>query len=96
MNVGGMRERAFLWICFLFSALLLIMSLRSTARVAELREGIGVLEAESAAVEEENQILRVQLLQKEDLTEIEQFAVLELGMRQPLPEQIIVLPAPEP
>ena len=88
------RDQLFRTVCFLASALLLVLTLTCSAKLAAWNDRAGELEAEKARLEEENRILRARASQDLPLDELEELAIREYGMQIPAPEQIIWVPGP--
>lgn len=78
-------------ICAGFSALLLIASLLGYIELAAINEKLASTETEIKALKEEYQILQARYENSLSLSELEQYAINELGMQRLSPGQIIYL-----
>ena len=84
-------ENLFRAVGFCFSALLLILSLLTSIKLAAVNDRAVGLEQQVAQLEEDNAVLRARCESSLSLEEIERYATQELGMQRCLPGQIQVL-----
>ena len=78
-------------ICLGFSAVLLVLTLLAQVRLVRLQGSIAALEDAIAEAEDTGTVLRIRMIARLNLDELERIAVQELGMQHPEPGQIIVL-----
>lgn len=86
-----MKEKTlcfFAAVAAVFSVCVLILSLMTGIRTAEVNDRAAALEKEIAALKNENEILEARLSMRLSLEEIERRAESELGMRPVRPEQL--------
>lgn len=88
----NVNESLFHAICFCFSALLLVMSLLGSIRLAAANDRNVRLERQIRALQEENAVLRQRYESSISLEEVERYATEVLGMQRCTPAQIIYLP----
>lgn len=81
----------FLAISLCFSAVLLVCALLGCVEQAELGAQISAIEDRIQALEKENRILEVRLINQLSLEELERCAAGRLGMRTPSAGQIIYI-----
>jgi len=80
---------------FLFSAVLLILSLLSSIKLAAVNDRAAELEKQVERIETETQILRAEYENSRSLREIERYATEVLGMQRCSPGQIIYIEQPD-
>ena len=88
------NEILFRAICLLFSALLLVLSLLCSIRLAAVNDSAARLEREKTRREEENAVLRAAYESSVSLEAIEEYAVDTLGMQRCMPGQIVWIETP--
>ncbi len=84
-----LRETAFRVICLGFSALLLVLSMGTEAKIIACRERAEELRQQLQETEKESAILRVRWESSLSLSELERIAREELGMQRCTPAQKI-------
>ena len=83
----ALRESLFRAVGFCFSALLLVMSLLCSIKLAAVSDEAAELEARTAQHKTDNEILRAEYESSVSLARIEDYAA-RLGMQRPEPGQI--------
>ncbi len=78
--------------CIVFSITMLIMSLIYRVQIMNAEQQISALEKNIKLASTEAELLYVRLENRISLSEIEQRAINELGMRRPLAEQMFFEP----
>lgn len=86
---AGILYRA---VCLAFSAVLLVLSLLTAARVTETNDRAAEAAAEIAALKTENEILLARCESSVSLETLERYALQELGMQPCRSEQIVEIP----
>lgn len=82
-------ERLFRFVCLSFSALLLVLVLFWQIRLVRCQAEIEDLEAAIRAAQDEGKQLSIRLESSPTLAELEETAVLELGMQHPTQGQLV-------
>ncbi len=85
-------EKLFLAICFGFSALLLVLSLLCSIRLAAENDRVLRLQREAETLREENAALLARYESSVSLEQIEQYARRVLGMQSCSAEQVVYIP----
>ena len=81
----------FVLVCLCFSAVMLVLSMISSAELSSVSDRLDTLEKNIDAVLEENRSLTAEIENRFSLETIETMATERLGMRSPSPEQIIYI-----
>ena len=89
--IKKLNELLFRAVAFLFSAVLLVLSLLNSISLAAAGEAAAGLAEERKKLEEENCFLRTELECRFSLSEIEHYAQEVLGMKQCSPSQIVYM-----
>lgn len=90
-----LSENLFRAVCGLFSAAVLVLSLLTSVKLAQVNDEAARLEKQAEALEEENRILSAQLESSLSLEELERRATQDLGMQRRTPGQVYYLTLPE-
>lgn len=85
------RETAFSIVCVVFSAVLLVLCMLSSAQAAAVNDVAAQLSEQIEKLEEENRLLYVSYENSIDLERLEKYAVEQLGMQRCSPNQIIYI-----
>lgn len=88
MTMKRVSAALFLVVIFGFSAVLLVLSLLASVKLAALDDTAARLEKEQQTLYNENRALAAKYEQSISLDEVERIAVEELGMCRPSAEQI--------
>ena len=91
-SFGGLVFRSIL---IFFSCVLLVFSMLSTVRLAEMNDRLMETEKGIEELSVKNDVLLAQYESSMGLDEIEKYATERLGMQKSAPGQIIYLDAPE-
>lgn len=83
------RETAFSAVCISFSAVLLVLCMLCSAKLAAVNDVAAELSLKAEALEEENRLLYVSYEKSIDLESLEKYATEQLGMQRCSPGQII-------
>ena len=75
----------------MFSAVILVMCMLSSANLAAVNDEAAMLQSEVDALEEENRMLFVKFENSIDLESLEKYAVEQLGMQRCSPGQIMYI-----
>ena len=87
-------EILFRAVCFCFSAVILILSLLTSIKLAAVNDTAAELDAAVGRLKTENEILRAEYENSLSLEEIERYASEKLGMQRQTPRQIIYIELP--
>lgn len=87
-------ETLFRAIGFCFSAMLLVLSLLTSIKLAAVNDTAAGMERAVEKLRAENEILRAEYENSISLEEIERYAVEELGMQRCSPSQIVYIEYP--
>lgn len=93
-DIKRVSELLFRAVGFLFSAVLLVLSLLTSIKLAAVNDTAAKLETQVSQLKSENQVLRAQYENSISLEEIETYATQVLGMQRCSPGQIIYIEYP--
>lgn len=92
--IKNICENSFRAIGFCFSAVLIVLSLLTSIRLAAVNDRAARLEKEVEQLKTANEILRAEYDNSLSLEEIERYATDELGMQRCTPAQITYIELP--
>lgn len=95
MTVKSINEHLFRAVCVGFSAVMILLSLLASVKLAGVNDEAARLEKEAQELKAENEILRAEYENSVSIQEIESYAVNELGMQRLMPGQIYYIELPE-
>lgn len=85
------RETAFIIICVVFSAVMLMLCLASSIELNKVNDQAAGFERQTEKLKTENAVLRAELESSLSLEELEAYAVGVLGMQRCSPGQIVYI-----
>ena len=89
------RETLFRAVVFCFSAVMIVLSLLTSIKLAAVNDKAAKLQKQIDTLKTENEILRAEVENSISLEEIERYATHVLGMQRRSPGQILYIELPE-